>query len=257
MTDITLYGYTTSPFVRKVAACLYYKQLDFTHIPVNPIAPQDTIGFSGGTQVPILKIGDEWKTDSTPIAHWLDEAFPEHALLPQDAALRKRVIEIDNWVSHMFLPSFFRAAIDGPDTLGFRRRAWRLAQIVSIHTPLPEHIRHRWPDLLRMAPFIQHMVKSLNRDEPLAQMQMRLGMELIGHLGDGPFMGGSVAPTLADLALYPQVIFGYLMGLESELSAAKAPPLRDWIERMSKVLPENTFMIPEEFWVRRLRDALT
>lgn len=48
--NITLYGYCTSPFVRKTAAFLYYKGLDFTHVPVNPVAPQETIGFTEKTQ---------------------------------------------------------------------------------------------------------------------------------------------------------------------------------------------------------------
>ena len=65
MSKITLYGYATSPYVRKTAAFLYYKRLDFDHVPVNPTDPAATIGFTGKTQVPVLKIGDEWKLDQS------------------------------------------------------------------------------------------------------------------------------------------------------------------------------------------------
>ena len=56
MTSVKLYGYATSPFVRKTGCFLYYKGVDFTHVPVNPIAPEETIGFTNGSQVPVLEI---------------------------------------------------------------------------------------------------------------------------------------------------------------------------------------------------------
>ncbi len=39
MSEITLFGYATSPYVRKTAAFLYYKELPFIHVPVNPMDP--------------------------------------------------------------------------------------------------------------------------------------------------------------------------------------------------------------------------
>lgn len=51
----------------------------------------------------------------------------------------------------------FRDALDEDDSLQRRFRFWRLAALVSAHTPLPEEIRHRWPDFDGQAPFIQAM----------------------------------------------------------------------------------------------------
>jgi len=107
MSEIKLYGYSTSPFVRKVAACLYYKKLPFEHVPVNPVDPKASIGFTGKTQVPVLKIGEEWKTDSTPIAIWLDELYPERPLLPSEPEARADILKIDDWINHSFFPSAF------------------------------------------------------------------------------------------------------------------------------------------------------
>ena len=61
---IKLYGYATSPYVRKTGAFLYYKKLPFTYVPVSPFATEDTLGKFGGTQVPVLEIGDEWRRES-------------------------------------------------------------------------------------------------------------------------------------------------------------------------------------------------
>ncbi|MEP1229150.1 MAG: glutathione S-transferase family protein [Litorimonas sp.] len=252
MSDIKLYGYSTSPFVRKVAACLYYKNLPFEHVPVNPVDPDKTIGFTGKRQVPVLSIGDDWKVDSTPIAIWLDEVYPERPLLPSDPQQRAKILKIDDWMNKNFLPSYFRGALDAKKDLAFKYRAWRLAALVSAHTPLPENIRHMWPDILQMAPFIVNMVNTLDREESLQDMHMRLGMEMIMHLGDGPFLGSSQTPTLVDLALFPQLVFPYMAGLADKMPTDAAPPLKAWTRDVAKHLPKNPILIPDDFVVAYL-----
>ena len=77
MPDIKLYGYATSPYVRKVGCFLYYKGVDFTHVPVNPINPRETLGHTGGNSVPVLEVDGECRRESSQLGHWLDELFPE------------------------------------------------------------------------------------------------------------------------------------------------------------------------------------
>ena len=82
MKTVKLYGYATSPYVRKVGCFLYYKGIEFEHIPVNPINPAQTIGHTNGTQVPVLEIDGEYRRDSSELAFWLDELLPEKPLCP-------------------------------------------------------------------------------------------------------------------------------------------------------------------------------
>lgn len=249
MSDIKLYGYSTSPFVRKVAACLYYKQLAFEHVPVNPVDPANVLALTGKRQVPVLTIGDEWKLDSTPIALWLDERYPQRLLLPEGPQQRVIILAIDKWMNESFFPSYFRAAVDGPKTLQAKFRGWRLAAIVSAQTPLAEHIRHRWPDLLGFAPFILRMVEGLDREESLKDMQMRIGMEMLTHLGAGPYLGSSETPTLVDFALYPQLIFPLMAGLTDTVPSDAVPQLKAWRQNVAKHLPKNPVLVPDEFIV--------
>ena len=165
MKNVKLYGYATSPYVRKVGCFLYYKGIEFDHVPVNPINPSETIGHTKGTQVPVLEIDGEYRRESSDLAFWLDEVFPEKPLCP--AEHRDKIQEIDAWVSETFLLSIFRSAIDGELDLNMRFRAWRLAALVSAHTPLPEHIRNKWPDLLKVAPFIQAMKPHMDLTESI------------------------------------------------------------------------------------------
>jgi glutathione S-transferase len=246
--DITLYGYTTSPFVRKVSCHLHYKGLPFDFVGVSPVEPDKTIGFSGGTQVPVLKISDEWRRDSSKIGHWLDELCPEKPLVSTNRAERDKILEIDDWASDQFIPGMiFRAAVDREVDDAFRKRAWRLAEIVSDGATLPEEIKKAWPELLGQAPFIVNMVNQLDRSEPLEAMQMRLFFELTQHLGDGPYLGGLPDPSLADFAIYPQMMFPYQVGLMNTLPVLEHPTVGPWLERVAGHLPQNPWSVSEKF----------
>ena len=248
--SISLYGYTTSPFVRKVSAYLYYKGLPFDFVGVSPVEPDKTIGFTGRTQVPVLKIDDEWRLDSSPIGMWIEERFPEKPLLGTNDAERDVILTIDKWASDQFIPGMiFRSAVDGEKNEAFRKRAWRLAEIVSSGATLPDHIREAWPDIISTAPFIQRMVGELDRSEPLLAMQQRLVMELAAHLGDGPFLGGMSMPSLADFAIYPQIMFPYQVGLINDLILLQHPTLGPWLKRVGETLPQNPWCVDERFIV--------
>ena len=256
MKPVKLYGYATSPYVRKTGCYLYYKGIDFTHIPVNPIDPQATIGHTNGTQVPVLEIDSEWRRESSDHARWLDELFPEKPLYPLEH--QEKIDEIDRWISDTFLVSLFRGAIDEGDLdIQFRFRGWRLAALLSAHTPLPEKIRHLWPVGLQKAPFIQGMAKQMDLTESPRDMQVRIFSELVEHLGDGPYMGGLDQPSMLDLAVFPQLVWGYMFGLDERLSAARHPRIKAWLKRVSEHLPDNPTLVADEMQINSLTEALS
>jgi glutathione S-transferase len=246
LTDIKLYGYSTSPFVRKVGCCLYYKKLPFEFVPVNPMDPR-AIAFTGQTQVPVLQIDDEWRTDSTPLAEWLDELFPEKPLFGQSQQDKEEILALDDWVTNSLILSSFRTVYDTPMPMTGRLRqtAWRLAAIVSSQTPLADEVRNAWPEILQTAPFIKHMMCHVDTSESVKEMRDRIGMELIQHLQGGPFFGGRTEPSLVDFAIFPQLVFGYMVGYDDKLAVAQVPELREWIERIAQYLPENSILVPD------------
>lgn len=254
MANVKLFGYATSPYVRKTACFLYYKGVDFEHIPVNPLDPQATIAHTGGTQVPVLEIDGEWRRESSAHALWLDEVFSDKPLCPDKH--RETILAIDQWISDHFLTSYFRPAIDSELSLPFRYRGWRLAAIVSAHTPLPEDVRHSWPELLKQAPFIQHMAKQMDLSESLKDMQIRIFSELLQHLGKGPYLGEMNQPTMLDFAVFPQLVFGYMFGLEENLLAATHPDVKSWLKRVTGHLPANPTLAANFLQVNPLAEAL-
>lgn len=254
MTDIKLYGYATSPYVRKTACFLYYKGINFTHVPVNPLKPSATIGHTNGVQVPVLEVDGEWRRESSEHARWLDELFPEKPLYP--LAHKEKIDEVDRWISDTYLTSLFRMAIDGPFNREFVARAWRLAALVSADTPLPFPVRLIWPLGLRRASFIQHMAQHMDLSESIEDMQVRIFSELVGHIGDGPYMGGLDQPSMLDLAVFPQLVFGYMFGLQENLVAAMDPAVKKWLKRVSDHLPENPTLAADRMQVNSLAEAL-
>ena len=244
MAKIKLYGYSTSPFVRKLGCCLYFKQLPFEFVPVDPINPEQ-IAFTQQSQVPVLQIDDEWRNDSTPLALWLEELFPQQPLSGRNPQERELILNMDKWVTHSLILSSFRFAHETEMTARFRQTAWRMAAIVSSQTPLPDEVRNAWPEMLKMAPFIKHMMCDIDRTESLSDMQMRVGMELLEHLGDGPFFGGLDQPSLVDFAIYPQLVFNYMVGIEQDLKPAQVPALKQWLDTMRQYLPQNPLLVPD------------
>jgi len=154
------------------------------------------------------------------------------------------------------MPSIFRTAFEADNSLAFKYRAWRLAALVSSHTPLPEEIRHNWPTLLKSAPFIQAMKPQMNMQVDAKTNQMQLASELLEKLQDGPFFGAMEHPTMVDFLLFPQIIFGVMAGLEENLSAAALPQIKSWLKRMADQMPANPILIRDDFVVRSLTDAL-
>ena len=254
MANIKLYGYATSPYVRKTGCFLYYKGIDFTHVPVNPTKPKATIGHTNGTKVPVLEVDGEWRRESSDHARWLDELFPDKPLYP--LVHQAKIDEIDRWISDTYLPGYFRRSIDGGFNTQFLFRAWRLAAVVSADTPLPLPVRLMWPLGLRVAPFIRHMAKHMDLTESYEDMQARIFLELVGHIGDGPYMGGLDQPTMLDFAVFPQLVFGYMFGLEENLSAAVDPVIKGWLKRVSEHLPKNPTLAADEMQIHSLTEAL-
>ncbi len=244
MTVIKLYGYSTSPYVRKVGCCLQYKGLPFEFVPVNLTDPKE-IAFTGQTQVPVLQIGDEWRTDSTQLAIWLDELFPEKPLFGNTEHERESILALDSWVTNNLTLAFFRTVYEGEINAKFRHHAWRYAAIVSSQTPLSDEVRNSWPERLQTAPFIKHMMRAVDTSETLSEMQARVPMELVKNLKGGPFFGGRETPSLVDFAIFPQVVFSFMVGLEQNLMLTRVPPLNNWLNNIKSFLPENPLLVPD------------
>jgi len=251
MSDIQLFTYPTSPYGQKVGCYLKFKKLDFKLIGVNPLT-NDQIKFTRQRQVPILQIGDQWRKESSELAIWLEELYPEHPILPDIEAEKEHILQIDNWVSDSLIPSMFRGACEWQSNFNSITNGWKLSRAVSNVTPLPGYVRLIWPFGVRRAPFIVNMVNQLDLSESMDDMLLRLQKEFVEHLAAGDFLGAQSAPSMADLSAFPIVVNGYMMGMRAKKYLLDEPEIKAWAKRVSAYLPENPLLVPDKFIERRI-----
>ena len=92
---MTLYGYFRSSTSYRTRIAMNLKQLDYDYVAVNLAKDEqlEAIFQSINPQglVPVVQVNDLWLYQSPAILEWLEEVYPEHPLLPKDAAARMQV----------------------------------------------------------------------------------------------------------------------------------------------------------------------
>lgn len=95
---LELYQFELSHYSEKVRLILDYKQLEYRKIEVTPGVGQiELMQKSGSRQVPVLKDGSTYITDSTEIALYLERKYPEHPILPTDALRKGQCLLMEEW----------------------------------------------------------------------------------------------------------------------------------------------------------------
>lgn len=98
----TLYQFPLSHFCEKARWLLDHKELDYVaHNLVPGVHRAFTQLKTGQNYLPILKDRDSWLADSTKIALYLDDQYPEHRLLRSEPELREQAIEINDLASEL------------------------------------------------------------------------------------------------------------------------------------------------------------
>lgn len=91
LAGMKIIGSYVSPYVRKVLVCMELKGLDYEVDPITPFFGNDEFRrLSPLCRIPVLIDEGLVLTDSTVIAEYLDEQYPEPALLPKDPKERAR-----------------------------------------------------------------------------------------------------------------------------------------------------------------------
>ncbi|MGE8560104.1 MAG: glutathione S-transferase family protein [Acinetobacter sp.] len=98
----TLYQFPLSHFCEKARWLLDHKELDYV---AHNLIPGVHRAFAqlktGQNRLPILRDQDRWIADSTEIALYLDEVYPEHALLRSDLQQRELALEINHQATEL------------------------------------------------------------------------------------------------------------------------------------------------------------
>lgn len=95
---LELYQFELSQYSEKVRLILDYKGLQYRKIEVIPgVGQLEVFRLSGQRQLPVLKDGNVVVADSTAIAKYLDQQYPDPPLIPTDPKRRGLCLLMEEW----------------------------------------------------------------------------------------------------------------------------------------------------------------
>lgn len=95
---LELYQFELSQYSEKARLILDYKGLTYRKIEVTPgIGQVDLFRLTGQRQVPVLRDGIRYISDSTAIAKYLDLEYPDRPLIPKDPKQRGLCLMMEEW----------------------------------------------------------------------------------------------------------------------------------------------------------------
>lgn len=116
---IELYQFDFSPYCIKIRAVLNVKDIPYRTIEIIPLTTQYKVKkLTGQSKVPALKDGSTVLTDSSEIAIYLDTAWPEPRLIPEEPELFRECYLWEDWADEVLVklirPLAFSAVLDDP-----------------------------------------------------------------------------------------------------------------------------------------------
>ena len=222
---ITLHQFEISPFCDKVRRILHFKKLAYTPREVPLI--ESTFGFRRVNpigKVPCIEHDGRCIGDSTDIALYLEERFPERPLLPKNARQRAECHVLEDWAD---------------ESLYFYEMRLRFGMPHNARKWVPELVKHD-PGPVRalasaLVPRITGMTvrsQGLGR-KPAAMMLQDLERQVsavAGWLDGREWLVGN-AITLGDIAVFAQM--DAIRGSEEgERLVDASPPVSSWMRRV-------------------------
>jgi len=222
---VTLYQFEISPFCDKVRRILQYKGVEYE---VREISMQEAVTkirkVNKVGKLPAIEHDGKSLGDSTDIAYYLEEKFPDPPLIPDDARERGLVHALEDWAdeSLYFYEVFLRF------TLGHNAEKWvpilcaKDTEIVrrAGRFLVPRHMK---------AILVKQGLGRKSRKQVFADVRRHFD-SLTGMLQGREWLVGT-SMTLADIAVYAQ--FACICGAkEGAALRAERPVVDEWMKRV-------------------------
>ncbi|MDJ0879271.1 MAG: glutathione S-transferase family protein [Halieaceae bacterium] len=94
---LTLHQYNQSPFNQKIQRMLNYKGVPFEEVYWRIADRSKVLKVSPSGKLPALEHDGKLVVDSTDMAYYIEEAFPQNPLIPDDPKLRGVLHAIEDW----------------------------------------------------------------------------------------------------------------------------------------------------------------
>lgn len=147
---IRIFGFPTSPYVRKVLLVAAEKAIPVELVEATPHKPTpDFLAASPFRMMPALEHGDFRLPDSTAIAFYLDALQPDPPLLPQAAQARGQAVWLDEFADTILAGSARGVAFNryiGPALLGLPVNEAAALEAEGKAHPALDYLESRMPN---------------------------------------------------------------------------------------------------------------
>jgi len=224
---LELYQFELSHYCEKIRLILDYKGLPYRKVEVTPGVGQfDLFKLSGQRQVPVLKDGAEVIADSTAIALYLDQKYPDRPILPTDPQQRALCLLMEEWADESIGLNARKVMLGAFSQNPDLRSAILPPTVPSFLRSVVEAVPREALDLLGTGVgFGGDAVKS-------ARKSMQQNLEALSVLlSDKPYLIAD-RPTLADfavagLSMYVKFPAGSYVDIPETLKGKGVPGLAD------------------------------
>lgn len=224
---LELYQFELSHYCEKVRLILDYKGLPYRKIEVTPgIGQLDLYRMSGQRQVPVLKDGTEVIADSTAIARYLEQRYPERPMIPAEPKQRALCFLMEEWADESIGLNARKVMLGAFSQNPAFRKAWLPSSTPDFLKTLVESVPREALDVLGLGTgFGPDAIKA-------ARQAMQQNLESLSVLlQDSSYLLGD-EPTLADFAvagltMYVKFPAGDYLNLPETLKGLGVPELVD------------------------------
>ena len=137
---VHIIGNPVSPYVRKVFVALLKKGAAFDFDPIVPFFGNEEFDqLSPLRRIPVLVDGDFVLNDSTVIAEYIEDYWPDPALYPKNIKDRARARWLEEYadsrIGHVMIWGLFYESVIGPRIFKSEPNQEKLAKILEIEIP--------------------------------------------------------------------------------------------------------------------------
>ncbi|WP_169053482.1 glutathione S-transferase family protein [Alteraurantiacibacter aquimixticola] len=145
-----IFGFPTSPYVRKVLVIAAEKGVEAELVEATPHKPTpEFLAASPFRMMPAMQDGDFTLPDSTAIAFYLDAKYPDPPLLPEEPQARGRAMWMDEFADTILSNSARAIAFNrtiGPSLLGLAKNEDAAAEAETAVTPALDWLEEQVPE---------------------------------------------------------------------------------------------------------------
>ncbi|MEM1111318.1 MAG: glutathione S-transferase family protein [Pseudomonadota bacterium] len=232
MSKLMLHQYNLSPFNDKIQRMLNYKGIAFEEKYWQLAEQKQVRKFNPSGKLPALEHNGHLVCDSTDMAHYIEETFPEPPLLPAAPELRGLVHALEDWAD---------------ESLYFYEMRWRFGTPGNVERNLPRMVEKEKPFVRWLLPkLLPKGLKKILDNQGVGRKSMeqlktdteRHVAAVAGMLEGGDFLVGKQL-TLADLAV--RIMFEcFNDATEGAEIIARYPAVPAWMARVEALTEPKT-----------------